>query len=113
MVDRVVPVAIAAPDHPCQQRVALHEVAGEEERRPNLVAPQDGEHTLRAVGVAAAVEGQRDDVLPRLEPDDLARHNGRWKREHHASPGRRMPGTRARSAGTGSPSGLATTRTAP
>src|SRR5262249_17200387 len=80
---------------------------------PDVVPPQDGEHALRTVRVPAAVERERDDVLSRLQPHDLAPEDRRRQREHHVSPGNRRPGTRARSAGTGSPSGLATTSTAP
>ena len=61
-------------------------------------------------GIGPAVEGQRDNVLPRLQPDELAGDNGGRQREHHASPGRRTPAAARRKAGTGSAAGCATSR---
>src|SRR5204863_4484195 len=52
-----------------------------------------------------------DHVLGRLQPDELSRYDGR--RGDHVSPGSLIPAARARSAGTGSACGRATSITAP
>src|SRR5256714_9005890 len=91
MVDGVVSDRIATADRARQARVGLHEVPGEKERPLHVLAPQNGQYTLGAVRVPAAVEGQRDDVLPGLQPHELSPDaRRRWARLHPTA-GRSIP----------------------
>ena len=113
MIDGVIRNRIAPADLARQERVCLHEVAGEEERSGDALALQHRENLPGSVRVAATVERQRDDMLPCLQPDELARNDRRRQSVNHASPGRRRPAARVRKAGTGSAVGCATSSTAP
>ena len=113
MVDGVIADDVPPADRTSDLGIRAHEVPREEERRRHVLAAQDLEYALRSVRVPAAVERQRDDVLRRLQADELSCDHGRRQREHHRSPGRRMPAACTRNAGTGSDAGRATIRAAP
>jgi hypothetical protein len=113
MVDRVIADEIVPSDRTGQPWIGLDEVPREEERRRHVRAAQRTKHSGGAVGVPAAVKRQRDDVLSRLQSNELACNDGRWRCDHHRSPGKRKPRARARRSGTGSATGRATTMTAP
>jgi len=83
VVDRVVADEKRSADRPCELRIRAHEVPAEEERRRRVVASQHREDSWRAGRVAAHVERQRDDVFPRLQPNELAADDRRRKRRKH------------------------------
>src|SRR5919107_1389483 len=85
MVDRVVADGIAPADRTRERRVALHEMPGEEERCIHVLAAQRRQHLACGVGVSSSVERQRDDMLPRLQADELSGDDRRRQREHHES----------------------------
>src|SRR5207248_1438885 len=94
--------------------IETHELPGEEERHRRSRTAQLGEYGLRRDVVAAAVEGERDHMAARRQTNELAGLPRRRKREDQPpSPGSRTPSASARSAGTGSAAGRATSMTAP
>jgi len=113
MVDGVVRNRVPPADRAREERIGLNEVSGEEERPGHVLASQDCENALRSVRVATTVERQRNDVLSRLQPHELACDDRGRQGVNHASPGRRKPAARRRRVGTGSPAGCATSITAP